>query len=93
MMTVLMNEPDEFAAKDQPLTREQLDLKDYKPFWTTKAVLFNDPNFKTIIFKEATADLKEFVEKPDFEEGGFMHKAKKTRIAMIERNLAQLTEI
>lgn len=43
---------DKFAAKDQPLTREQLDRRDYKPFWTTKTVLLNDPNFATIIFKD-----------------------------------------
>lgn len=27
--------------------------------------------------EEATANLKEFVEEPDFEGGGFMHKTKK----------------
>lgn len=44
--------------------------------------------------KEATADLKEFLEEPDFEEGDFIHKTDlKTRIAMIEENIAKLTEM
>jgi hypothetical protein len=45
MLAVIIALKPEFLHRSDTLTRQQLDAKDYKPFWVRAAELFNDPNF------------------------------------------------